>query len=113
MATIDLDFPQIVQDSIGAAKKELGTSFSKLKPFAEHEFTQFAENAAFLAKLKLEGTIGDDELKARLNIQRLALNNDLLAIEGIGILTAQNIVNDVLDIVTAAVKKAAQVILPI
>jgi hypothetical protein len=113
MATINIDFPQIVQDSIAAAKTELGNSFKKLKPFAEHEFTQFAENAAFLAQLKLDGTIDDEELKARLNIQRLALNNDLLAIEGIGLVTAQNIVNAVLDIVSAAVKKAIQVVLPV
>jgi hypothetical protein len=109
----DINFSQIVSDSMDFAKKEVGKSWSKLKPYAEHEFTQFAENAVFLAKLKLAGTIEDDELKARLNIQRIALNNVLLALKGIGLVTAQNVVNGVLDIVTKSIKKTLQVVLPI
>lgn len=109
----DIDFSKIVADSMTFAKQEVGKAWSKLKPYAEHEFTQFAENAVFLAKLKLAGTIEDDELKARLNIQRIALNNVLLAIKGIGLVTAQNVVNGILDIVTKSIKKILQVALPI
>ena len=109
----DIDFSKIVADAMSFTKQELGKTWNKLKPYAEHEFTQFAENAVFLAKLKLAGTIEDDELKARLNIQRIALNNVLLAIKGIGLVTAQNVVNGVLDIVTKSIKKTLQVVLPI
>ena len=109
----DIDFSKIVADAMSFTKQELGKTWIKLKPYAEHEFTQFAENAVFLAKLKLAGTIEDDELKARLNIQRIALNNVLLAIKGIGLVTAQNVVNGVLDIVTKSIKKTLQVVLPI
>jgi len=109
----DIDFSKIVADAMSFTKQELGKTWNKLKPYAEHEFTQFAENAVFLAKLKLAGTIEDEELKARLNIQRIALNNVLLAIKGIGLVTAQNVVNGVLDIVTKSIKKTLQVVLPI
>lgn len=109
----DINFSQIVSDSIAFTKQEVGKSWSKLKPYAEHEFTQFAETAVFLAKLKLSGNIKDDELKARLNIQRLALNNVLLAIKGIGLVMAQNVVNGILDIVTTAISKTLKVALPI
>lgn len=111
MATID--FIQIVDDSLALAKKEVGTAWKKLKPFAEHEFQQFAENAVFLAKLKLAGTIDDPELKARLEIQRIALNNVLLSIKGIGLVTAQNVVNGVLGILSGAISKTLSVVLPI
>ncbi len=109
----DINFSQIVSDSMGFAKQEVGKSWNQLKPYAEHEFTQFAETAVFLAKLKLSGNIKDDELKARLNIQRQSLNNVLLAIEGIGLVMAQNVVNGILDIVTKAISEALKVVLPI
>ena len=108
-----IDFQQILTDSIAKAKEQVGSSWKKLKPFAEHEFTQFAENAVFLANLKLKGVIDEDELKSRLSIQNLALLNVLLAIKGIRLVTAQNVVNSVLDVVSGAIKKALQVALPI
>lgn len=111
MATID--FEQISKDSLALAKKEVGTAWTRLKPFAEHEFRQFAENAVFLAKLKVTGTIDDEELRARLQIQRLALTNVLLAIKGIGLVTAQNVVNGILTILSTSINKAISVVLPI
>jgi len=108
-----LDYKKILSDSIALAKNEAGSSFNKLKPFAEHQFQQFAEDALFLANLKLKKTIDDEELKSRIQLQKLALQNVLLAIKGIGLVTAQNIVNGVLAIVATAVKGAIKVALPI
>ena len=109
----NLDFNQILKDCISLAKQEVGKNWSKLKPFAEHEFTQFAENAQFLAELRLKGLIDDDELKVRLRFQQMALNNVLLAIKGIGLKTAENVVNGVLGIVATALKTALNIVLPI
>jgi len=109
----EINFKQIVDDSVGLAKMELGNTYKKLKPFAEHEFTQFAENAAFLAKLKLQGVIEDDEFKSRLLLQRLAFSNVLLAIKGIGLVTAQNLVNGILAIISKSIKSAINISLPI
>ena len=108
-----INFKQILDESIVFAKTELGGNFKKLKPFAEHEFTQFAENAAFLAKLKLEGIIERDELKSRLELQKLALNNVLLTIKGIGLVSAQNLVNGILAIVSKAIMGALKISLPV
>ena len=107
------DFKQVIADSIAFSKNELGTTYKKLKPYAEHEFTQFAENALFLANLKSKGTIDDDEFKSRMLLQKLALSNVLLAIKGIGIVGAQNVVNGVLGIVAKAVETAIGVALPV
>jgi len=108
-----INFKQILDESIVFAKTELGGTFKKLKPFAEHEFTQFAENAAFLAKLKLDGIIEGDELKSRLELQKLALNNVLLTIKGIGLVSAQNLVNGILAIVSKAILGALKISLPV
>jgi hypothetical protein len=109
----ELDFQKVLTDSLSFAKGELGTGFKKVKPFAEHEFRQFTENALFLAKLRVLGTIDDDELKSRLELQKLAVANVFLAIKGVGLVTAQNIVNGVLDIIGKAIKKSINVALPI
>lgn len=109
----DLDITAVLKDSINFSKKELGNSYKLLKPYAEHEFRQFAENAAFLATLRLNGTIEDEELAARLKLQKIALSNVLLAIKGIGIVTAEKLVNGVLSIVGKAVKTAIGIPLPI
>ena len=109
----DINFKQILDDSIVFAKAELGGTFKKLKPFAEHEFTQFAENAAFLAKLKLDGIIENDELKSRLALQKLAFNNVLLTIKGIGLVSAQNLVNGILGIVSKAILSSLKISLPV
>jgi len=108
-----INFKQILDESIVFARTELGGTFKKLKPFAEHEFTQFAENAAFLAKLKLDGIIEGDELKSRLELQKLALNNVLLTIKGIGLVSAQNLVNGILAIVSKAIMGALKISLPV
>lgn len=109
----EIDFKAILTDSITAIKAETGKGYSKLKPYAEHEVKQFAENAVFLAKLKLAGTIGDEEFKVRMEMQRLAFTNVFLAVKGIGLVTAQNIVNGVLGILSQALKTALKITLPI
>ncbi len=108
-----LDFPQILKECISLAKQEVGKNWSKLKPFAEHEFTQFAENAQFLAELRLKNIIDDEELKVRLRFQQTALNNVLLAIKGIGLKTAENVVNGVLGILAKAIKSTINIVLPV
>ncbi len=109
----DIDFKQILNDSIVFAKTELGGTYKKLKPFAEHEFTQFAENVAFLAKLKLDGVIERDELESRLTLQQFAFKNVLLTIKGIGLVSAQNLVNGILGIVSKAILGALKISLPV
>lgn len=109
----EIDFKQVLADAIAFSKAELGATYKKIKPYAEHEFTQFTENAAFLAKLRLNGTIEDDELKSRLHLQKLALTNVLLAIKGIGIVTAEKLVNGIMGIVASAIKGAINITLPV
>ena len=109
----NINFKQILDDSIIFAKAELGGTYKKLRPYAEHEFTQFTENAVFLAKLKLAGVIEDDELKSRLALQKLALSNVLLTIKGIGLVGAQNLVNGILGIVSKAIMGALKISLPV
>ena len=107
-----IDFTKILNESFAVSKDILKKSWKNLEPYAEHEFRQFAENAEFLASLKLTNQIGDEELAARMEIQRLSLKNVLLTIEGIGLVTAQNVVNAVFSIVQKAIEGALNIALP-
>lgn len=107
-----IDYGKVIANCLVSARKELGKSWKKFKPFADHEFRQFAESLEFLAKLRRDGIIDDEELKVRMGIQRLALNNVILAVEGVGAVTAQNVVNAIIKIVRAAVTKTVAVVLP-
>jgi hypothetical protein len=108
-----IDFTQIVTDSISAAKIELGNKWDKVEPFAAHEFRQLAENIVFLTQLHANGTIDKDEFEGRLQFQKLATENVLLAIKGVGIVAAQNIINSIIGIVGNAIQNAAGFALPI
>lgn len=107
-----LDLKQLIQDCIAAAKPVLGKSWDSFKPFAQGEFKKFTESAHHLAKLKLDGAIGEEELKERLAFQKKALENVMLAIKGIGKVTAQKAINAVIDVVKNAVHQALKIALP-
>lgn len=109
----DIDIQQIIKDCTAAVKSILGKSWKQYKPYAEHEFQKFSESAEFLAKLKLAGNIGEEELKLRLQMQELAFRNVLLAIQGIGIVTVQNVLNAVLGIVYKAVNALLGSVIPV
>lgn len=109
---MDIDYKQVINDCIAAAKPELGKGWKSFKPYAELEFKQFAESAQHLAKLKLDGVITDEELAERLTLQKTALKNVMLTIQGIGLVAAQNAINAVIDVVAKAIKASLKVALP-
>jgi hypothetical protein len=101
---MQLDIQQILTDSLTASKEIAGNAWKDVKPFAEHESRQFAEDVEFLVQLKANGVIDDEEFKGRLSFLKLGFTNVFLAIKGIGILQAQNIVNAVIGIVSQSLK---------
>lgn len=109
----DIDIKQIIIDCTNEVKAILGKSWKQYKPYAEHEFSKFSESAEFLAKLKLSGSISDEELKLRLEMQELAFKSVLLAIQGIGIVTVQNVLNAVLGIVYKAINAVLGGVIPL
>src|SRR5690349_9212007 len=107
-----LDIQQILTDSLKASKEIAGKAWKDVKPFAAHESRQFAEDVEFLVQLKANGTIEDEEFKARLSFLKLGFTNVFLAIKGIGILQAQNIVNAIIGIVSQSVLSTFHIALP-
>ena len=110
---MQLDIQQILTESLKAGKEIAGKAWKDVKPFAEHESKQFAEDVEFLVQLKTKGVIDEEEFKVRLSFLKLGFTNVFLAIKGIGILQAQNIVNAIIGIVSQSVFSAFNISLPI
>lgn len=108
-----IDFTNTITECMGFAKNELGKSWKSFKDFAEHHFSQLARDAEFLAGLKSSGKINDDEFKARLQLQMLSLQNVVMTLKGIALITAQNVVNGVIGIIAKTIKKAMGIALPL
>lgn len=108
----NIDFNKLLEDCLDVAKTHLKSAYNSAKPFAEHSFKQFAEDAIFLTQLRLANEIDDAELKHRLENQKIALSNVLLTIKGIGLVEAQNTVNDVISIVSNSLMGSLNFALP-
>jgi hypothetical protein len=108
-----IDYTKLITDSLSVFKKNAKSAYKNAKPYAEHEFRQLAEDAVFLAQLRADGEIDDDELKHRLEMQKLAAANVLLAVESIGLVAAQNTINGVMTLISKAIETAIGVALPI
>jgi hypothetical protein len=65
-----------------------------------------------LAQLRITNQITQEELEARLSFQKLAFQNVLITLQGLGLIAAQNIVNGVIGILRTAIEKAIGFKLP-
>jgi hypothetical protein len=108
-----IDYSKLVTDCLSVFKKNAKKAYKNAKPYAEHEFRQLAEDALFLATLRANGEIDEEEFIHRLEMQKLAASNVLLAVESIGLVAAQNTINGVMAIISKAIETAIGVALPI
>ena len=103
---IKIDYGQLVKDMLGIAKDKLETNWNEAKPFAEKEFTAFAENIKLIASLKAEGKINEEQAKLYLDIQKSSMRIVLLTIEGLGLLAVESAINGSINAVKKTVNKA-------
>ena len=108
-----IDYDQLLKDCLDITRNHLQNAYNSAKPFAEHSIKQFAEDAVFLANLNRIGEIDDNEFKHRMENQKLALANVFLAVKGIGLVEAQNVVNSVLGLISKAILGGLNIALPI
>jgi hypothetical protein len=100
------DVKKIGNELISVAKVKLGEHYEEAKPFADLAFKQLAENIALITELRLTNVIDDQKAKLHLELHKSAVKINLLAIEGIGIIAVEDIINSALDIVKDVVNTA-------
>jgi hypothetical protein len=106
MPLSDIDIPTLIKDMADAAKKVLKSNWKELKPFAEQQLKNLAENIKLIAALKAKGKIDEEKAKLHLAIQKESARTVFLTIEGIGILTAENAINAALKVIQTTVNKS-------
>ena len=103
-----LNIEQLVAAIVGAVKPVLQKDWQEAEPFAKTEAAKIAHTLANIADLRASGQINDAQAQALLEMQKQASQAVFTAVEGIGVIAAQNAINAAL----AAVRTAVNDLLP-
>jgi hypothetical protein len=101
-----LDVSSLLTSMLAAAKGSVTTGWSTLRPFAETQFTNIAQQIVDIESQLAAGSINQAQASLLLDMQKNASRAALLSVEGIGLLTAQNAINAALGAVATAVNGA-------
>jgi len=88
-----LSIQGIAEAVLAAIKPVLAKSWNDVQDFAKTESTKLAQTLANIEQLKLSSQIDEDQARALLDMQKQAMQSVLLAVEGIGLVTAQSAIN--------------------
>lgn len=102
-----IDPTTIIDPIIAAMKPALGKGWNDVADYAKSESVKMAHTLATIAELKTANKIDEQQAEALLDMQKHASQAVLLAVEGIGLVAAQNAINAALDAVKLVVNRAA------
>ena len=89
-----------------AIRPILNKYWGDVKDYAETEAEKMAKTLATITELRVANKINDQQAQALLDMQKHAMQAVLLAVEGIGLVAAQNAINAALGAVKDVVNKA-------
>ncbi len=101
-----IDISKLAEDMLNAAKGVLTKQWPEIKDYAETEMKKIAESIAAIERMKLAEKITEEKARLHLDIQKNASRAVLLAVEGVGIVTAEQAINAALGVVRDTVNKA-------
>ncbi len=104
-----LDVNQLTSQMLGAATPILKAAAPEAESFAKTEFTKVAITMASVAEQLAAGQMDKQQAALLLDMQRTATRNVLLTVQGMGLLTAANVVNAALAAVKGKVNDAVGV----
>jgi len=104
--SFQLDIGKVVNDMLHESAMSLLNGGKKAGEFATHEYTQFIRDIDHVQTMAEAGTITDKEAQFLVDQHKLAMQNVLLAIEGLGIIAVQNAINAALKVLTDALQAA-------
>jgi hypothetical protein len=95
----------LVGPILAAVKPILAKHWEDVSAYAEGEATKMAQTLATIASLKAAGKIDEKQAAVLIDMQKHAMQAVLCAVEGIGLIAAQNAINAALDAVAGIVNK--------
>ena len=109
MADIDLNFDPdaVLKEAVGAAKAAIsGTDWAEIKEYVKKSAKDLVNAGIQVQKLKLTGKINEDEAKSLIEEEKIVVRMKLRAIAGVTLLTVQNALNAVLQVLRDSLNAA-------
>ena len=101
-----LDLASLAQSMLAAAETSLKTGWTTAQPFAQTQFTNIAQQIVDIEAQLKAGTINQSQASLLMDMQKNASRAALLAVEGIGLIAAQNAINAALGAIATTVNGA-------
>jgi hypothetical protein len=101
-----LDVKDLLGPMLNAIKPVLNKYWSDVKDYAETEVEKMSNTLSNITELYVAEKIDEQQAQALLDMQKHAMQAVLLAVEGIGLIAAQNAINAALGAVKDSVNKA-------
>lgn len=103
---MSLDASQLGKDILAAFQGTLTNKWPDIKEYGEAEAKKLAQTLVMIESLKVSGKINEKQAALHLEIQKNATRTVLLTLEGLGILAAENAINEALNAVKDQVNTA-------
>lgn len=107
-----IDIGQLATDAFGAMLPIIRDQGARIVEFAKSEAVKIASSVEQIGRLRLSGVINDEEMALHLEIQKSASRAVLMAVQGMGILAAEQAVNAALSVVTGTVGRVLGITFP-
>jgi hypothetical protein len=104
--TVALDVQALATQMLAVALPLLKKDAEDAESFAKVEFTKIAQTIASIGEQVAAKQINQQQAALLLNMQKLASQNVLLALEGLGLLAVEAAINAALGVIKTAVNTA-------
>jgi len=104
MAKINVD--ELLTKMLAAAAVPFKKQWPSAKDYAQSEFKKIAESIVFIESQRALGKMTPERARLHLDIQKNASRTVLLALEGLGIVTAEAMINAALAVIKDTVNSA-------
>lgn len=101
-----LSASQLGKDIVAAFEEVFAEKWPDMKEYGEAESKKMAQAFVMIEALRASGKINEEQAELHLVIQKNATRTVFLAVEGLGILAVEALINAALDVVKDAVNTA-------
>jgi hypothetical protein len=98
----ETDFDDLLQQAVSAAKALVVHGWDAVKEFVKKAAKNVRDVGISLAKMVAQHTITDDEAKLLLEDERILIRMQLRTVVGMGLLTAERVLNAILGVFKGA-----------
>lgn len=106
----DITFENLFEMMLNAAKKSLVSSvknkWPKVRDLTTSSVKTLAQNLVDISTMKKKGSVTEEQAKLMINIQKNSFKTLLLTEKGIGLLIAEEALNEIIKVVRGVVNKA-------